>query len=235
MALPSPDTLNHRQRRNPAGDLGTEPLPALSDASNEAVHTSGVWLQANERKPWEFKNNAGVKGGALNCAGKREGKRLPGVPTLSLSLSLTQPDAIQRGHSAALLQQDVLLGRRALGLPSDALHDPAGGSAAVGRAGGAVPPLQGSLLIQELRRCHTGLQGAASGTAAAQAGRAGQGRVRLGVGPWRASPPASHAGCKLKPRRLPAAAQVSGTSFPPAGFYASFPEAGGVADIVCGS
>lgn len=85
-------------------------------------------------------------------------------------LSLTQPDAIQRGHSTALLQQDVLLGRGALGLPPDALHG-------LGEGWGAVPPLQGSLLIQELRLHTPGCEQRAAGQR-----RAGEGRVRPGVG-----------------------------------------------------
>lgn len=65
---------------------------------------------------------------AASAQGKEaETKRLPACGSAEglANVSLTQPDAIQRGHSTALLPQDVFLRHAALGLPSDALHGPA--------------------------------------------------------------------------------------------------------------
>lgn len=128
--------------------------------------------------------------------------------------SLTQPDAIQRGHSPALLQQHVLLGHGALGLPSDALHDAPG---TAGEGWGAVPPLQGSLLIQELRRLAHGAPRSES-RHRDSGSRARQGRAESGRGwDWGKSLLLLHAlDEKLSRGALPAAAQVEGASFPPA-------------------
>lgn len=109
----------------------------------------------------------------------------------------------------------------------------------LGRAGGPCHPCRDPCSSRS-----SGGRGVTRGSeerarAAGQGSTARQGRAessRGWVGLWGSlSPFDSHAGCEIKPRSLPAAAQVEGTSFPPAGFYASFPAAGEVADIVCGS
>lgn len=108
-------------------------------------------------------------------------KRLPACGSTEglANVPLTQPDAIQRGHSTALLPEDVFLGRAALGLPTDALHDPAWSSGMYGgcRGGwGATPPRWGALLIQEppaLSGVKRGLRGRSGGS-----GRGGRGQGR---------------------------------------------------------
>lgn len=104
------------------------------------------------------------------------------------NLSLTQPHAIQCGHSTALLPQDVFLGHAALGLPSKALHDPVwmpGRGVARREGRGATPPLRGSLLIQEPAACamSNGAPRRVRNEAATGENqrKAGEGRVQLGV------------------------------------------------------
>lgn len=84
--------------------------PTFFDASDEAVYTSGGWLQAKERK----RNLGSLKitlelplgWSTASAQGKEaEMKRLPACGSAEglVNLSLTQPDAVQRGHSTALL------------------------------------------------------------------------------------------------------------------------------------
>lgn len=84
--------------------------PTFFDASNEVVYTSGGWLQAKERK----RNLRSLKitlelplgWSTASVQGKEaEMKRLPACGSTEglANLSLTQPLAIQRGHSTALL------------------------------------------------------------------------------------------------------------------------------------
>ena len=84
--------------------------------------------------------------------------------------------------------------------------------------GGPRHPREGPRSSSSLRRPRprTGLRGGGSGRAQAEEGRGGQSPA--GGGTVEVSPPASltssHAGCRTAARRLPAAAQVEGTSFP---------------------
>lgn len=116
-----------------------------------------------------------------------------------------------------------------------------GEAAAVGRAGGPCHPCRDPCSSRSSggRGVTRGSQERAHAAGQRQRGTAGEGRVRLGVGLGEVSPPASHSGCKIKPRSLagscPGRRSKFSTGRTPVGFYASFPAAGEVPDIVCGS
>lgn len=96
-----------------------------------------------------------------------------------------------------------------------------GEASSVGKDGGPRCPSGDPCSSRSLRRawCQTGLQGGSggSGTGKAEEGRGGQSPAGGGtVGSLSScfAHPLHNTGCKITPRRLPAAAQVEGTSFP---------------------
>lgn len=195
-------------RKSTPRDSGTEPLPAFFDASSEPH----IWRAATKgEKTLTFKNNRGAQGGAL-----KEQEGAGGVcPSCPLPSLMPFSAATLRLCSCRMLSWD------AVRLGCLRMH-----CMVQRRAGGQCHPRSDPCSSRSSAGTR-GCEQRAAGQRRAGQGRAGQSPAGGGT---RVSPPAPHAGCEIKTRSLPAAAQVEGTCFPPVGFYAWFPEAGEVAD-----
>lgn len=120
-----------------------------------------------------------------------------------------------------------------------------GEASGVRKDGGPRHPCGDPCSSRSLRcaQCQTGLQGGSGGSGRGRQRKAGEGRVQLGVEPWEVSPPALLTSfthwmqnyTEAPAGSCPGRRNKFSYSHMPVGFYASFPGAGGVPNIVCGS
>lgn len=117
-------------------------MPTLSDASNEAIHTSGVWLQADERKGNLGDLTLQFRVEHCLCSRKRKRKRLP-VPRLCPSRPL--PSLMPFSAATLRLCSSSMFSWDTVRLGCLRMHcmiqcGARGQAAAVGRAGGPCHP-----------------------------------------------------------------------------------------------
>lgn len=229
---PPPTLPSSSSSESPAGDSETDPLPKgslfLRCLKRSGVHIWPVVTgKGKEKKPQELKNNCGVAFRVEHrlCPGRRGRNEVAAsvwqrrarsarpLPSLMPFSAATRRLCSRRMFSwdtlrLGCLRKHCMVQRAARGE-----------APAAGRDGGPSRPGRDPRSSRSLRRarCHSGLRGAAQAAAERRQPAAGEGRVRRGVGPPGVSPPALltiHTGCGITPRRLPAAAQVEGMTFP---------------------